>query len=221
MQLDMTRALAARPSEDEVKAAMKRVSRRRLRRVMMIVLACAVGLFLLWALLFWLNNATLYVDNDDYSIDLYTTDKGYVFMEYHSLNGRWQTPNMRFDEQTRTVHIIGETVRLPLRPASDTQTATTSLLFWHDDETGFMWQAGRSSYPVAEIRRGRGDQPEEILWQSGDPKPPAAGNALTSFSTPTPMPFATVPPTEQLPALTDAPEAFVNLAPRLTPSPAV
>ena len=196
MQTDMTRALSARPTEDEVKQAMRLVARKRRRRVLLIILASAAGLFLLWALLFWLTTAPIYVDNSDYAVDLYTTDKGYIFMDYHSLNGRWQTHNMRFDEKTRTVHIIGETVRLPLSPVADTQTATTAMLFWYDDETGFMWQAGRNSYPVAEIRRGRGDQPEEVLWQNGDPRPPAVPEELrgvTPFATP--MPFATVPPT--------------------------
>lgn len=196
MQTDMTRALAARPTEDEVKQAMKLVARKRRRRVLLIMLASVAGLFLLWALLFWLTTTPIYVDNSDYAVDLYTTDSGNFFMEYRSLNGKWQTHNMRFDERTRTVHIIGESVRLPLSGMPESLKSTTSMLFWYDDEVGFMWRMGRNSYPVAEIRRGRGDQAEEILWQNGDPRPPAVPEELrgvTPFATP--MPFATVPPT--------------------------
>ena len=222
MQTDMTRALAARPTEDEVKQAMKLVARKRRRRVLLINLASAAGLFLLWALLFWLTTAPIYVDNSDYAVDLYTTESGHFFMEYRSLNGKWQTHNIRFDEQTRTVHIIGESVRLPLSGMPESLTSTTSMLFWYDDEVGFMWREGRNSYPVAEIRRGRGDQPEEILWQQGDERPPLASQELrgmTPFATPTPMPMATVPPTELLPALTAAPEGFATLEPRPMSTP--
>lgn len=201
MQTDMTRALAARPTEDEVKQAMKLVARKRRRRFLLIVLAAAAGLFLVWALLFWLNNAPVLVDNDDYAVELYTTDKGYGFAEYRSLNGRWQNDSWYFDKETRTLHIVGETVRLPLSPMTETITSTTSKLFWYDDETGFMWREGRNGYTVAEIRRGRSDQPEEILWQQGDPRPPEVSQRAIDEYMPfaTPMPAVTEPPVATLP----------------------
>ena len=214
LQTDMTRALESRPTEDEVKQAMRLVARKRRRRILLIVLAAAAGLFLLWALLYWLTNSPIYVDNSDYAVELYTTDQGYIFMEYRSLNGRWQTHYMRFDEQTRTVHIIGETVRLPLSPANDTQMATTSMLFWYDDETGFMWREGRNAYAVAEIRRGRSDQPEEILWKNGDPRPPARSEELQGMTA-----FATVPPMAMVTPMPEEYAPFATLPPRVTVTP--